>query len=223
MKTVLVTGANGGLGFSLTKALLEQGYFVVAHYHIHKDLLESLQEKYSSCLYFLQGDVSLESDVLQMKAECEAAGIKVDALVNNAAIDSLSELEEKNKESFLRVFEVNTVGPFLMMKAFGSEINERCGSIINISSDNTIDYYDMVSLEYDVSKAGLNLMTKTFANYFKQAHVNAILFDWLDTPMNDFTEDEKKYISFVPMKVAVSKIQKLIETKESGRLELVKK
>lgn len=223
MKTVLVTGANGGLGFSLTKYLLEQGYFVVAHYHIHKDLLESLKEKYTGSLYLLQGDVSLESDVFRMRAECEAAGIKVDALVNNAAIDSLSELEDKNKESFLRVFDVNTVGPFLMMKAFGSEINERCGSIINISSDNTIDYYDMVTLEYDVSKAGLNLMTKTFANYFKQAHVNAILFDWLDTPMNDFTEDEKKYISFVPMEVAVSKIQELIETKESGRLELVKK
>ena len=223
MKTVLVTGANGGLGFSLTKYLLEQGYFVVAHYHIHKDLLESLKEKYTGSLYLLQGDVSLESDVFRMRAECEAAGIKVDALVNNAAIDSLSELEDKNKESFLRVFDVNTVGPFLMMKAFGSEINERCGSIINISSDNTIDYYDMVTLEYDVSKAGLNLMTKNFANYFKQAHVNAILFDWLDTPMNDFTEDEKKYISFVPMEVAVSKIQELIETKESGRLELVKK
>ena len=223
MKTVLVTGANGGLGFSLTKYLLEQGYFVVAHYHIHKDLLESLKEKYTGSLYLLQGDVSLESDVFRMRAECEAAGIKVDALVNNAAIDSLSELEDKNKESFLRVFDVNTVGPFLMMKAFGSEINERWGSIVNISSDNTIDYYDMVTLEYDVSKAGLNLMTKTFANYFKQAHVNAILFDWLDTPMNDFTEDEKKYISFVPMEVAVSKIQELIETKESGRLELVKK
>ena len=222
MKTVLVTGANGGLGFSLTKALLEQGYFVVANYHIHKDLLESLKEKYSGSLYFLQGDVSLESDVLQMKAECEAAGIKVDALVNNAAIDSLSELEDKNKESFLRVFEVNTVGPFLMMKVFGSEINERWGSIVNISSDNTIDYYDMVSLEYDVSKAGLNLMTKTFANYFRQAHVNAILFDWLDTPMNDFTEEEKKYISFVPMERAVAKILEMIETTETGRLELMK-
>lgn len=222
MKTVLVTGANGGLGFSLTKALLEQGYFVVAHYHFHKDLLESLKEKYSESLYFLQGDVSLESDVLQMRAECEAAGIKVDALVNNAAIDSLSELEDKNKESFLRVFEVNTVGPFLMMKVFGSEINERWGSIVNISSDNTIDYYDMVSLEYDVSKAGLNLMTKTFANYFRQAHVNAILFDWLDTPMNDFTEEEKKYISFVPMERAVAKILEMIETTETGRLELMK-
>lgn len=222
MKTVLVTGANGGLGFSLTKALLEQGYFVVANYHIHKDLLESLKEKYSGSLYFLQGDVSLESDVLQMKAECEAAGIKVDALVNNAAIDSLSELEDKNKESFLRVFEVNTVGSFLMMKAFGSEINERWGSIVNVSSDNTIDYYDMVTLEYDVSKAGLNLMTKTFANYFRQTHVNAILFDWLDTPMNDFTEEEKKYISFVPMERAVAKILEMIETTETGRLELMK-
>lgn len=223
MKTVLVTGANGGLGFALTKHLLERGYFVVAHYHIHKDLLESLKEMYDGFLYLLQGDVSLESDVLRMKAECEATGIKIDSLVNNAAIDSLSELEEKNKESFLKVFEVNTIGPFLMMKAFGREINERCGSIVNISSDNTIDYFDMVSLEYDVSKAGLNLMTKTFANYFKQAHVNAILFDWLDTPMNDFTEDEKKYISFVPMEVAISKILELIETQESGRLELVKK
>lgn len=222
MKTVLVTGANGGLGFSLTKGLLEQGYFVVAHYHIHKDLLESLREKYSGSLYLLQGDVSLESDVLRMKMECDDAGMKIDALVNNAAIDMTSELKVKTKESFMKVFEVNAIGPFLMMKTFGSEINERCGSIVNISSDNTIDYYDMVSLEYDVSKVGLNLMTKTFANYFKQAHVNAILFYWLDTPMNDFIEEEKKYISFVPIKKAVAKIIEMIETPETGRLELMR-
>ena len=65
-------------------------------------------------------------------------------------------------------------------------------------------------------------MTKTFANYFRQAHVNAILFDWLDTPMNDFTEEEKKYISFVPMERAVAKILEMIETTETGGLELMK-
>lgn len=222
MKTVFVTGANGGLGYVLTKTLLERGYFVVANFHFHKNFLLQLEQDYPHSLMLLQGDVSKEKDVLRMQRECEASGIKIDVLVNNAAIDKVSELEEKSKESFVQVFEVNTIGPFLMMKIFGSEINKRCGSIINISSDNTMDYYDMVSLEYDVSKVGLNFMTKTFANYFKQAHVNAILFGWLDTPMNELNESEKKLLSFVPMKRAVDKIIEMMETKETGRLELMR-
>ena len=46
MKTVLLTGASGGLGLALSKKLLEQGYFVYLHYHHSKKALETLHNKY---------------------------------------------------------------------------------------------------------------------------------------------------------------------------------
>ena len=226
-KVVFVTGASRGIGKDVALKFAEKGYDVIINYVSDKTDVETLKKEFAekgADSLILKADVSKEEEVKDVVEKAIEKFGKIDVLVNNAGITRDNLLMRMSTEDFDKVIDINLKGTFLVTKAVTKYMmKKRCGSIVNISSDNTIDYYDMVTLEYDVSKAGLNLMTKTFANYFKQAHVNAILFDWLDTPMNDFTEDEKKYISFVPMKVAVSKIQELIETKESGRLELVKK
>lgn len=220
MKTVLITGSNGGLGTSLSKTLLEQGYFVVLNYHIHNDNLLPLLQKYPNQTFLLQGDVSLISDVEKMKEECDALSIKVDILINNAAIDHVSEVCEKTCETFLKVFSVNTLSVFLMSKIFGDDINERGGSIINITSDNTIDSYDTVTMEYDVSKAGVNMLTYDFAKHYKNVKINAIAFGWLDTTQNVIPSDMKQFISFVPMDKAVRAIIQMFDTDKTGEVVL---
>ena len=103
------------------------------------------------------------------------------------------------------------------------EIDKNEGSIVNIASDNIIDAYDIVTLEYDISKAGLHQLTKTFAHYYQKAKINTLCFGWLDTPMNDFPENIKKEIPFVPLNKAVKETIKLLETEENGILKVVKK
>ncbi len=222
MKVVFLTGASSGLGLVIARKLLENGYFVVLHYFKNKDNVAMLSNEYQKTSFLISGDISNEENVLLMKKELDQQNIKVDILINNAAIEHLSELNEKNEITFLNVFKVNTLGSFYMMKHFGYDINENHGSIINISSDNTIDKYDIVTLEYDVSKSGLNLMTKTFANYFLDTKINAVAFGWLDTPMNDFPEDIKSSINFVSLDEAAIKVIDLITTKETGKIEMVR-
>lgn len=222
MKTVLLTGSSGGLGINLATALISKNYFVILHYKNHKEEVFKLHELYKEQTFLIQGDIKKEDDVIKMKKTLEKNKIKIDILINNAGIDLPSELEEKKEETFIEIFKVNTLGAFYMIKHFGNEVDSRKGSIINISSDNTIDMYDIVSLEYDISKSGLNIMTKTFAKYFTNAKVNAIAFGWLDTKMNDIPENIKKNISFVPFKKATDKIIEMIETEKTGEIELVR-
>ena len=114
------------------------------------------------------------------------------------------------------------MGPFYFLKHFGEELNQKHGNIINISSDNAIDKYDIVTIEYDLSKIALNRLTEIFAHYYQNIKINAICFGWLDTKMNNIPENIKKEMDFVPLEIAVESILKLLETKETGKIEIVR-
>lgn len=222
MKTVLLTGASGGLGQVLAKDLLKKGYFVILLSFKHEESSRKIHKKYLNQSLSFSVNLTEEEEIKNLKKELEKQQRKVDILINNAAIDHVSDLEEKNEDTFLKVFKLNTLGPFYMIKYFGEEIDSQKGVILNISSDNTIDKYDVVTLEYDISKSGLNLMTKSFADYYKNTKINAIAFGWLDTPMNDIPENIKETMDFVPLKVASQKIIEMIETNETGKIEIVR-
>ncbi len=222
MKYVLLTGASGGLGKFLANKLLEQGYFVILHYFKNKEVVDEIHQKYPDKSLVIQANLKEEQEINNMKNTLDSKKIKIDILINNAAIDHVSELDSKDAHSFLEILKLNTVAPFLLMKIFGMEMEKRKGSIVNISSDNAIDMEDIVTLEYDVSKVGLNELTKIFAKYYQNVTVNAICFGWLDTKMNDFPEDYKKEINFVPLEVASKKIMELMNEKETGKIEIVR-
>ena len=105
----------------------------------------------------------------------------------------------------MKTLEINLIAPFLLSKEIASRMymNEY-GKIINISSNNSIDKYDPVTVEYDCSKAGLNILTKCLAKEFAPfVRVNAIAPGWIltdkikkldDSLDNKFVEEESKNI-----------------------------
>ena len=87
----------------------------------------------------------------------------VDVLVNNAAILLLAALDKTSREDFLRIVEVNQLGPFLGMQAVLPEMKKRGGgSIVNISSTDGIKGMNGVSA-YASSKWGVRGLTKSAA------------------------------------------------------------
>ena len=204
MKYVLLTGASGGLGVNLSEYLLQKGYYVIMLYHNHKDEIEELHRKYKNGMVY-QIDLTNDDEIDELKKYLYDYDINIDILINNAAIDNTCDIEDKDKNTFMKVLEMNTYVPFKLMKEIPFK------TCVNISSENAIDTYDEVSTEYDISKAGLNMLSNIFRLRYPDRVINTICFGWLDTKMNKIDDDMKKYIEFVPFDKACKEIEKLFD------------
>lgn len=197
-KCVLITGSTG-LAESIIKKFASNNYNVIFTYFNHKDealkLESELKEKYDIETLCEKVDISNEQDVINLKNKVVNKFKTIDVLVNNASISNDSLFEDKTKENFMRILEVNLVGTFLMSKHFGDLMNEyKYGNIINISSTNGIDTYYEYSLDYDASKAGVINLSHNLANHYAPyIRINTICPGWINTPMNkDMDEEFKK-------------------------------
>ena len=216
MKKVLLTGASGGLGLYLAEALLKNDYFVYLHYCTNATSLLSLKKEYPNQCEIVKANFQ---DFKEVTSFCEfMKKKKVDILINNAAIEHLSPLNEKDYDTLMRVLKVNLVAPFTLMK----ELIDTVDVVVNISSDNAIDKYDMVTLEYDISKNGLNFLGKEFTREYPDKKINTLCFGWLDTPMNDFPEGIKEKLSFVSLSKATAKVLEYMTTNETGKIEVIR-
>ena len=208
-KVVLVTGSAKGLGKSIILEFAKEGYDVVINYNKSKkealDLEKQVKDLYNVSVLTIKCDISNENEVIEMKNTILKEFDKIDVLVNNAAIELNSSLEEKNYDSFRKVFDVNIIGTFLVTKHIGTEMfKNKSGSVINISSNNAIDKYSPETMEYDASKAALINMSNNFAIAFSPyVRVNTITPGWIKTESIDklnkelnnvFIEEESKKI-----------------------------
>ena len=195
-KTVLVTGSSKGIGASCIKEFAKNGYNVVINYLNNetsaKILKEEIEKEYNVKALAIKCDVSKEIEVKNMVETIINTFGKIDCLVNNAGIAIDTIFDDKNKENFLKILEVNLIGTFLVSKEVGKYMmNNKSGSIINISSTNGIDTVYPESLDYDASKAGVISLTKNLAKeYAPFIRVNSVAPGWVITEMNKNLDNE---------------------------------
>ncbi len=198
MKTVLVTGSSSGLGKSIIEKYASNGYNTIITYLTHEnealEFNEYIKNKYKVKSICVKLDISEEDDIQNLYELILNEFSKIDVLVNNASICNDTLFEDKTKDNFMKIIEVNLVGTFLMSKTFGKLMyNNKNGSIINISSNNGIDSYYSESLDYDASKAGVINLSHNLANVFSPyVRVNTICPGWIETPMNENMNEEFK-------------------------------
>ena len=197
-KTVLVTGSSIGLGSSIIKEFAKNNYNVVINYFNHKkeaDLLKKeIENKYNIKALCIKCDITNEEDISNMFNQVMKEFKRIDVLVNNAGISIDTTFDDKTKNNFMRILEVNLVGAFLVSRIFGNQMyKQKEGQIINISSNNGLDQYYEYSLDYDASKAGLINLTHNLANHYSPyVRVNAICPGWINTKMNENMDKEYK-------------------------------
>lgn len=199
MNIVLITGGANGLGKKLCMAFRDNNYKVLFTYN--KTIPDSELE---GCLGY-KCNLFNEEEIKNTLRKIYDEHKDIDVLINNAAIENNKEFSEKTKTDFLKTLEINLVAPFLLSKEIGSRMYMKgYGKIINISSNNSIDKYDPVTVDYDASKAGLNILTMCLAKEFAPfVKVNAIAPGWIltdkmkrldDSLDNKFVEEESKNI-----------------------------
>lgn len=193
-KNVLITGASSGIGMEISRSLADK-YNVIIHYNSNyvkaKGLKEELDNKYNSDILMVKGDLSNEEEIDNMLDTIYDRYDSVDILINNAGVSIDCLFEDKTKDNFMKILDVNLVAPFLLSKKIGLKMMEnKSGSIINISSTNGIDTPYIESIDYDASKAGLISLSSNLANYLAPyVRVNTICPGWVNTPMNKELDD----------------------------------
>ena len=200
-KVVLVTGSGSGLGSNIIEKFAQNNYDVVLTYLTSEKealaLKNKLENEYKIKVLACECDISIDEDVNYLFKKVINTFGKLDVLVNNAAICLDTPVEDKIKDNFMRILEVNIYGTFYMSKVFGQDMyKNKSGKIINIASTNGIDTYYPYSIDYDASKAAVINMTHNLANHFAPyVTVNCVCPGWINTKMNEkmdpsFKEDE---------------------------------
>ncbi len=186
-KVCVITGASGDIGYSISEKFAKEGYDLVLCYNNNlkrtEELKKSLYEKYNTKIITVKVDISLEESIKQMISTILKDFKRIDVLINNAAVEISSDINDKNKDSFRKALDVNVIGTFLVTKYIGEiMLKQNSGKIVNISSNNGINKYDPNTLEYDVSKSAINNMTKSLAIYYAPyINVNAVAPGWVKT------------------------------------------
>ena len=186
-KTVLITGAAGGIGSAIALKLAESGFRLVLNYaHSQKEafsLCEEIKEKYSVDCFIYQADVSKKEEVDAMVDKAEEVFGRVDILINNAGIDLPDLYHLKTAEQFRQVLDVNVVGAFNCAHRVYKKMEEnKYGKIVNIASTNGINTYYPMCFDYDASKAALISLTHNLAvQYAPYVNVNAIAPGFIGT------------------------------------------
>lgn len=197
MKTVLVTGASGGIGSEIARHFAARGYRVMAACHRNKEAAESLAAEIRSAqgeAAAFSADLTVESEVEALFAATEALYGMVDVLVNCAGVAHTELFQDMDLAVWEDVLRVNITPVFLCSKrALGPMLRKKEGSIINIGS---IWGETGASCEvaYSTAKAAVSGMTKALAKETGPSgvRVNAIAPGWIDTKMNEKLSEEDK-------------------------------
>jgi NAD(P)-dependent dehydrogenase (short-subunit alcohol dehydrogenase family) len=210
-KKAIVTGGSSGIGRATALALVDEGAHVVA---VGRDEVKLAGVRTEASeperLDVAVADVSLPGQARQMIATAAERLGGVDVLVNGAGIAYLESLFDITEETWDRTLATNLTGPFwagreaarLMMDSGG-------GAIVNVASIDAIVAESPLA-HYNASKAGLILLTQSFAHELGHMGIrcNAVAPGLTDTPMleDDLESDEfrRGYLRRIPLRRVAS-------------------
>ena len=189
----IVTGSASGLGAATALLLSRPGARIVINYASSKDDAEKTAATCRAAgaeILVVQGDVARDEDCRKIvQAVAEWGGL--DALVNNAGTTkhvAHADMDGLTAEDFQRLYSVNTIGPFQMVRACrslleaGAKASGRASAVVNVSSVAGLSGIGS-SIAYAASKGALNAITMSMARALAPAiRVNAVCPGYIDTP-----------------------------------------
>lgn len=216
--TTLVTGGGTGIGLAIARRFHEEGATVVLCGRRQGTLDEAAANIDSTAerVHALAADITREADVVALVQETLRLTGRVDVLVNNAGPMRIHKApEDTTLAEFREAIDSNIVGAFLCCREAGKAmIAQGGGRIINISSmSGSIVNRFVHGGSYEISKAGMNMLTKTLAVEWAKhgIRVNAI------APGYYATEPNVEYFRQHPK--AAQQILDLIPTGKFGQLD----
>lgn len=210
-KVALVTGSATGIGRAAAVRFAKEGFAVAVNYsRSEKEARETLAEVERQGVpgILCKANVADEAAVRSMVARCRDELGGLDALVNNAGATHFIEhanLQALTAEVWDEILGVNLKGTFFCCREAMSLLQERSGSIVNVTSVAGLVGQGS-SIPYAASKAAINCMTKSLARAFApKVRVNAVapgpvLTRWLA----DHMDHVERSMQITPMRRAAT-------------------
>jgi NAD(P)-dependent dehydrogenase (short-subunit alcohol dehydrogenase family) len=228
-KSAIVTGGSRGLGRALGEVLAAHGAKVLLVARNQQDLDFVVQgiRAAGGIAYGIAANVGDKDSVYSIVGQAAALIGPIDFLINNASILGpipLRLLPDTECEDLEDVLQVNTLGPFRLMKAvLGSMVLRESGVVVNISSDAAIEAYPAWGA-YGASKAALDHLTRIAAAELTATKVKLLSIDpgEMNTTMHaDAMPDADPLALADPSAVAsriISLLQRLDEVESGSRI-----
>ena len=206
-KTAIVTGANRGIGKSISTILANHGANIAFTYITSKEDAMSLEKELNNLdikAKSYMSDASSMKDAEELVLNVNKDFESIDILVNNAGITKDNLLMRMSEEDFDRVLEVNLKSIFNMTKAVQrTMLKQRSGSIINLSSVVGVKGNAGQS-NYAASKAGMIGFTKSIALELGSRNIrcNSIAPGFIETEMTKKLDENviKSWRNSIPLK-----------------------
>jgi len=192
MKTALVTGANRGIGLEVCKQLGKIGFHIFLSARNSEKGEKTIQNLKEDKIKadFIQMDVADEESIKNASLEFGKFELRLDALINNAAIleDSGNITKMPTKELWNHL-NTNSIGAFVVIKEF-LPFMDKGSKIINVSSGaGSLANMSSYAPAYSISKTTLNAITKQFAASLRRRKisVNSVCPGWVRTDMGGWS------------------------------------
>jgi 3-oxoacyl-[acyl-carrier protein] reductase len=192
-KTALVTGATGGIGAEIARALHKQGA-VVGISGTRQPALESLAAELAERVHVLPADLSSPEAALALINAAEAAMGSIHILVNNAGLTKDGLAMRMSDADWAKVLDVDLAAPFRLSRAaLKFMLRRKAGRIINIGSV-VGSTGNPGQANYAAAKAGLLGLTKALAQEVasRGITVNLIAPGFIETPMTDALSEAQR-------------------------------
>ncbi len=192
-KTALVTGATGGLGGAIARALHKQGA-TVAISGTRKDVLDALAGELKDRVHVLPCDLSDKDQVEALVPQAEAAMEKLDILVANAGVTKDNLFVQLRDEDWDSVININLTATFRLSRAaMKTMMRRRHGRIIGITSVVGVTGNPGQG-NYTAAKAGMIGMMKSIAKEYARRGVtaNCVAPGFVATPMTDKLNEKQR-------------------------------
>lgn len=211
--TAIVTGSSRGVGAACVERLARKGCNVVINYSASRAEAEQVAktcEAHGVETLLVQGNVAEDADCRRIAAAAMEKWGRIDALVNNAGTTKFcahENLEGLSADDFLKIYAVNTVGPFQMTRACAPHMKAGGrGAVVNVSSiAGTLGVGS--SIAYVCSKGALNMQTVALARVLgPEIAVNTVCpgfiqGEWLRKGLGDerYEATQRNYEAMVPL------------------------
>lgn len=191
-KTVLITGASGGIGAELCRFFIKHNYTVIGIYFSDYTSIQNLSYELGNDFHYYKCDLSNFESTHELISDITKGELHLDILINNAGISFVGLLQELTKNDWDTLWNTNVTSMISLSKEIiPIFLKNGTGKIVNISSVWG-NCGASCEVAYSATKGAVNSFTKALAKELAPSNiqVNAISCGIIDTKMNRHLSDE---------------------------------